>query len=497
VVGVIKTLNDGNPRIVQPVFGSGESGAKSRELRALRPLVERTPILYPESSALTPLFILGFVERAGIKPGDDKKTITEKIMLTPFSREELIVIKEIQATFEGYAIGIRSDEECALGIGVWQSRFMLNPDTKTETFEKFAEHVKKIVIHNLTSQDVKAFRLRKNYPLDAPIGIFTMPFHGANLGEFDPDSKDSIFPLLHFNVLTRFSSNEADLGGTELVFGSGIGGANRSYNQGDCLWRLSGSSLRYDYIYNDVIGLSLRWGEIGTVNLTHRIPKLLEAARDANFFEHVAQEIRHEMYTLDQLLGSAAYLEFTHCVVYPHLALVQGSPIKYAPVEKPEVDKSSILINADQKDVYGRGVREVKKILFIKPGSGFWYALARGEEEDELPELQQLIEFNRSNSDYLLVVDGLPVTRSFIHFPLRAFSNAAGFVVVDTMESAVLYSHYGGVWRELGILGILASGNNIDHLRSELGIHTAEGAHDVNLIMYANEREGTGFISRV
>ena len=194
-------------------IGPGEPGAKSAALRQHKNLVETLNLAdngtYPYSQlkyipqvALTPESFSPFFSRAGAsieKPEESQKAIQK----TSFNKAEMDALKLSLSYYGNEYIAIRSDEQTASGVGLWETRFMWTKNP-SRSFSAYARKVKEVLASDY-SENVIAFKKRTGISLDRPVGVFLMNLSGS-LFQCDIGPGVGITTPIHAKIITTKSN---------------------------------------------------------------------------------------------------------------------------------------------------------------------------------------------------------------------------------------------------------------------------------------------------
>ncbi|PIT84351.1 hypothetical protein COU37_03715 [Candidatus Micrarchaeota archaeon CG10_big_fil_rev_8_21_14_0_10_45_29] len=423
----------GNKEIIvvkQDTIGSGELGAKTRNLRKFKDLMEKCNFPIVPHVAIAPEVFADFYKKN--RCGKE----------APITRAEVDAIEEaILPFYEKFNLAIRSDEHVAGGNGIWKSTFVSTSGGSKKDIMRMAVGAAYWILESDFSQDAVAFKQRLG--IEKNLGLLIMPeVRDGHIKEKTGKPYEFIRHGYRASIISNFYKYpKGEYGRNKVeIFGK---------YAGDEREKLKHSTRMRGKI------------EKGLYLLQHE-------EKNPLYFELVASPREW------------------NCV---QVAKVPGEEI-----ERPRVKEENIFVYAidgqesqDKAQPYsqrisGNGVAGAESIFVITSDDIFM---------DE--EIAGKINKKNRNYALILEGIGFTSMR-IVHRLKKAFefhniSNAAA-IISNVNCGREPYSHFNGAVRDAGII-LLASENYNKELLSSLKRGGEENRAKV--VVYANEREGEGF----
>jgi hypothetical protein len=252
-------------------------------------------------------------------------------------------------------------------------------------------------------------------------------------------------------MVTRFKGND-----TIITAGIGVGGGNSK----------SVANLLSELVEADYDNATCR----------KRLPK--ERA--------VLRLLQNAVYLLMQKTPDSKYIEAAFDDANNRWHVVQCADAHLGHVERPDIPKSQIVMNAHtHRDGYaigvsGRGIVRTDQIIYLRLS-------------DIFKSSASLAELNKVNSGYVLVFEG--DVKQFVKYVSFAdYSNAAAIICVTHNQFFTAASHFNGAFREAGIL-LLAGKINKETKHGFLDFLKPGEVTNRKVLVYANDEYEEGFLA--
>ena len=451
---------------IQNVFGGGKPNPKSQQLIDDAPKLFQSGLRIPDSNSFTPLFFRKLMSDSGALEAKNKRG-AYMLIATPLDaerKEELESALFSNSVFSENPLIIRLDDFSA-GVGLSTSSVVPVLDDRKQLLEQ-VEFRMKMVLSSAFSEDFQEFKSKKGLS-EYESGILIMPVVGERFHDKDGLA---VAPPFSINYFGR------DAHGNALIsVGAGLDGANNILMKSVCRMvddHIDSSVLNHVAWAETINSMSL--GSGGKRYRNNKMNSLNAFTRNLQPIEACARKLT-EMINSFIFSAGQRYLEIAGVAIREDFwAVVQSSQRAIPEIKKPEIADSSIIVRTPL--VCGTKVAYAEKVRFSRTEPGE----SEPGEEDKA--------FNRENKDYLLVIKVNLVEHFQYRWHLVHFSNASAIVLMVDEIRNPLFSHLGGIFRELDIPVLACSQNKVN-------FDVAEGNN--KFMIYANEFRKEGFVAAI
>jgi hypothetical protein len=316
------------------------------------------------------------------------------------------------------------------GSGIYTSDYFVTTGNRDEDLVRLKQ-VEDMVYSNFFTERAKAHREENSADQESGMSLLIQPVIG--------DEHDGRFMPALSGVLTTVNGQPL----LRLVIGLGT----RAVEMDEAIV-LKGKNVSADKVINSLSALrnadaiNLSTGELESVPVDERMISLATAQREK--LDVLLQE-----WQKGYDAGTPSYLEFAIAKSEKKPVILQATPDELKPAIA-ELGMPRGIILCEGTDVVNTGEKAGRGIV--------WF----GKEGQSPDDLAQIADFNRNNSNFLLLVRDTAFSRIYGRplIEMQHFSNAAGVVEIQHQQDEI---------RMPGVLNF-----SVNHTQSRGGAHFAE-----------------------